>query len=392
MKSLSAFDNVYLGQVRLFFGNAASNAISVLIAAVVLASVLFSAGVSASIIVIWAWALFVLVAVLLYIESIFKKTELTINNAKKWLIARIVPGLALGSLYGISPFLLPSNTPIEYEFFIFIVLSGVVAVASISYSIMPFYYLALNAITLVPLTLYFAMRPDTMHAVMCFSSIVWQAALLKNAWAASKTSIRVVYLNERFQVEIAEHKRTREQLEVLVRHDSLTGLPNRKLLMETLSNMIAQSGRYGQNISIMFIDLDDFKQVNDNFGHGSGDVVLREVAKKLRSFVRDSDVVARLSGDEFILCYMESHDQRSDSYTLAQRVAEKISSPIMLPSKEKVTVGASIGVARFPEDGTTPDELIHAADEAMYKIKATVKDVQKRGSTDKADEVLEMIQ
>jgi diguanylate cyclase (GGDEF)-like protein len=150
-------------------------------------------------------------------------------------------------------------------------------------------------------------------------------------------------------------------------HDGLTGLPNRTLLVDRLDRAIAHARRRGSSCAVLFIDLDRFKEINDTFGHGAGDELLKAVADRLRGCVRDEDTVARLSGDEFVL--LLPHLPASNHVlAVAQRVLDSLGTPLVV-ADEPVLLAGSIGIAAYPDDGTTPDELLANADAAMYRAK-----------------------
>jgi len=150
-------------------------------------------------------------------------------------------------------------------------------------------------------------------------------------------------------------------------HDGLTGLPNRTLLVDRLDRAIAHARRHGTSCAVLFIDLDRFKEINDTFGHRAGDELLKAVAQRLLQCVRDEDTVARLSGDEFVL--LLPHLPESDHVlVVAQRVLDSLGTPLTV-SGEPVLLAGSIGIAAYPEDGTTPDEVLANADAAMYRAK-----------------------
>jgi diguanylate cyclase (GGDEF)-like protein len=150
-------------------------------------------------------------------------------------------------------------------------------------------------------------------------------------------------------------------------HDGLTSLPNRTLLVDRLDRAIAHARRRGSSCAVLFIDLDRFKEINDTFGHGAGDELLKAVADRLLECVRDEDTVARLSGDEFVL--LLPHLPESDHVLIvAQRVLDSLGAPITVAGEPMLLAG-SIGIAAYPEDGSTPEELLANADAAMYRAK-----------------------
>jgi diguanylate cyclase (GGDEF)-like protein len=150
-------------------------------------------------------------------------------------------------------------------------------------------------------------------------------------------------------------------------HDALTSLPNRTLLVDRLDRSIAHARRNGTSCAVLFLDLDRFKEVNDTFGHAAGDGLLRSVAARLRTCVRDEDTVARLAGDEFVvlLPFLASPD---DVLLVAQRVLDALGKPITV-AEERMLLAASVGIAVYPNDGATADEVLASADAAMYRAK-----------------------
>ena len=150
-------------------------------------------------------------------------------------------------------------------------------------------------------------------------------------------------------------------------HDSMTGLPNRDLFDDRLSNAISLARRHDWTLAVMFLDLDGFKKINDTHGHAAGDSVLKEVARRLSLHSRDEDTVCRNGGDEFLYLLVNPHGKENIE-RIAGLVSANIAEPIAVDSWQFV-VNASIGIAVYPGDGATADELIKSADTAMYRAK-----------------------
>lgn len=160
-----------------------------------------------------------------------------------------------------------------------------------------------------------------------------------------------------------------EHIKHLAFHDALTDLPNRTLLMERINQKLLNSNREQCNLALLFLDLDGFKLVNDQFGHSVGDDLLKEVAKRLLALVRKSDTVARVGGDEFI--FILNNPKGKDEITyVANRIVSSINEPIDIFG-EVLQIGASVGIAMFPADGRTSVDLIKSADRAMYAAKGS---------------------
>ena len=175
-----------------------------------------------------------------------------------------------------------------------------------------------------------------------------------------------------FFTDITSIKLSEEKMRHQAMHDALTNLPNRLSLSYTLQDMIKQAEGTGHKIGLLFIDLDDFKIVNDTLGHDSGDELLIQVSKRLRDTVRQADIVARLSGDEFIIA-LHKVVSIDIAFAIGQKIVECVSrTPIQLGS-EMFFVGASVGVAIFPDDGCDVESLMKCADMAMYDAKKAGK-------------------
>jgi diguanylate cyclase (GGDEF)-like protein/PAS domain S-box-containing protein len=157
------------------------------------------------------------------------------------------------------------------------------------------------------------------------------------------------------------------RLSFLAQFDPLTGLPNRALLADRFSQMIVQAKRRGAPLGVLFIDLDDFKLVNDSIGHAGGDELLRETARRLQAAVRTGDTIARISGDEFAVVLTDL-TRPEDAALVAQKILDGLSAPLMLSGQETF-VTASVGIAAYPGDGEDAETLLGAADAAMYRAK-----------------------
>ncbi len=160
-----------------------------------------------------------------------------------------------------------------------------------------------------------------------------------------------------------------QRMAYIATHDALTGLPNRVLLHDRLTQAINLAGRLGKHIVILFIDLDGFKKINDGLGHAGGDQVLKEIAKRLQFCVRQGDTTARWGGDEFVVL-MENLEHEQYVVEIVDKIVHKLSAPLHVFSQQ-VFVTPSIGISLFPKDGETADALLARADAAMYSVKDT---------------------
>ena len=171
--------------------------------------------------------------------------------------------------------------------------------------------------------------------------------------------------------DITLYKEMQAELERLSQTDDLTGLPNRLRLIDLLDLAITSSTRRQEKLAVMFLDLDGFKQINDNLGHDAGDQFLKESSTRLREMVRGEDFVGRIGGDEFVvvLAEIKTHD---DSAKVAEKILNQFSLPFVYEN-EKMNVGTSIGISHFPEDGDNSEILLRKADKALYQVKNTGK-------------------
>lgn len=171
--------------------------------------------------------------------------------------------------------------------------------------------------------------------------------------------------------EINELKRTELNLQHMATHDPLTGLPNRYLMTDRLSQTLAQSERSGSIFAVLFVDVDDFKEINDARGHEFGDLVLRALGGTLVSTVRGSDTVARIGGDEFVII-LEALGRREDAGLVAGKILRSVAKPFTL-KRHKMDMTVSIGISFHPDNGSDAEVLLGAADYAMYLAKGQGK-------------------
>jgi diguanylate cyclase (GGDEF)-like protein/PAS domain S-box-containing protein len=167
--------------------------------------------------------------------------------------------------------------------------------------------------------------------------------------------------------DITEIKRQQEAIEFQAHHDALTGLPNRVLFADRLDMALAQIARSGVKLAVLFLDLDNFKHINDSLGHAVGDLVLQELAKRLKKVLRAVDTISRQGGDEFIAILPEIHAAEYVGIA-AQRILECLRQPFR-PQGHELYATASIGITIAPDDGAAPGDLIKNADLAMYRAK-----------------------
>jgi len=168
-------------------------------------------------------------------------------------------------------------------------------------------------------------------------------------------------------LDISERKEAEKELERLARSDALTGLGNRHIFFNTMENACKRAKRFESIMAVCALDLDGFKQINDQYGHPAGDDLLVEIAKRMKKAVRETDVIARTGGDEFFIV-LEAVGEHDDIARIIYGVVKNISKPYKL-GKHQASVSASVGISVYGRDGVTSDELIKNADLALYEMK-----------------------
>jgi diguanylate cyclase (GGDEF)-like protein len=172
---------------------------------------------------------------------------------------------------------------------------------------------------------------------------------------------------ESFNMLVGKLVESEARITHLAQHDALTGLPNRREFMQRLKQSAALAVRQNFKLALLFIDLDGFKQVNDQYGHKVGDELLKQVSQRLSESVRQSDAVGRLGGDEFLLLLMDCHNP-AEVARFSQKLIDQLAEPYVLAGNG-ANITASIGIALYPDVGADAEQLLVLADAAMYEAK-----------------------
>lgn len=174
------------------------------------------------------------------------------------------------------------------------------------------------------------------------------------------------------KLDISGRKVAQQRLAYMAHHDPLTNLPNRSLFFDLVTQGLALARRNETIMALMYIDLDKFKPINDNYGHEAGDLVLQHVARRMSDCVRDSDSVARIGGDEFVVLLLDVGDEEA-AVAVAEKIRTSLNQPFDVAGK-MLSISSSIGIAIYPEHGSDADELARNADSAMYHAKQSGRD------------------
>ena len=360
-------DRVRLVRVRIFFGHANGNMLSIMIGAVLMIVVLHGGGVAMPTLLAWGMLVGVASAGVSLFERHVGRVGISGDNCRRLARIRIGLGAGIALSYGLAGFLLSAPAPIQ-DTFLFIILSSVVTIGALGYAVMPSYYITLDVVSLLLLTAHFArqylLSGDSYYLLLITVAILWQVLVLIKARRASMTAIEAIVLNERLQDEIEQHQRTREAIRQMALHDELTGLGNRRYFEESVRRALSRATRDGTRFGLLAVDMNQFKPINDRHGHAAGDAVLKVVAERLRGGIRSGDFCARMGGDEFSII-VTGVSSEADVVDVADKVHALLAQPVRLGDLVLAT-SASVGWALYPEDARNVAELLSVADRRMY--------------------------
>jgi diguanylate cyclase (GGDEF)-like protein len=312
--------------------------------------------------ILWTWYLSVIVLTLIrsIIAIAFNLNQKHEQQLSKWqglfLLSLFLGAVSWGS---IGVFLWPMADSLQKTLSLIIV-AGVTAGAIITISTMRI----ATFIFLIPIILPFIIQTlfhyRDNHDLLGVALILYLGYLIILSLRVNASRTSTIYLQ-------FENDKLLTDLEKLATHDALTHADNSLLFHINLVNAIKRAKRKRKLIALLYIDLDNFKLVNDNYGHDAGDLVLVEVTNRIKSFLRESDLFARIGGDEFTVI-VEQVEDRSDVILIAQRICKSLAEPMSIEG-HTVYISACIGISFYPDDGHEAKILIKAADDAMYYVK-----------------------
>jgi diguanylate cyclase (GGDEF)-like protein len=351
-----------------FYSHAAGNMPSFVIGALFLGFVLWEYNTPEILLISWlSLAAFAALVTLVLEKSVRKTDTLNASPCERWVKQRLFLGGVNTFIFGITPLLLPQDVAPAAELYLFIILTTLVSLASVAYSTIPNFIYLLCIFALGPLAAYFFIKADHFHIILGLTTLIWSLIVLRKAAIVSHTTIEQIIDSEKLEDEIRRHEVVKQQIKEMAHYDLLTGIANRRLLESMINRSINRAKREGSKVGFIIIDLDNFKPINDEYGHQAGDTVLKHVASNLSRMLRSSDLVARIGGDEFCIVLEDAIDQNEVEMMLS-KLAEVISLPVSYFGNE-LSVEASLGYSQLPEDGENMDSLIRAADMRMYESK-----------------------
>ena len=278
------------------------------------------------------------------------------SNAGLWLLRARVSVLILGASWAVLPLFMLPTSPLD-ELFIATVIAAVCGAGVAQQSSDAPSALLFMLPSAIPMGARLLLSPEPVLQAAGYLAFMYFAYL--------------ALATRRIHASFLELSRLRARAERQSLYDALTKLPNRSALTLRLKDALARAKRDGTEVAVGYVDLDDFKRVNDTHGHDAGDALLCEVAQRWRDALRDTELVARLGGDEFAIV-IEGIDPDTAVMQLTavfDRVHQAAATPISITLNQCVQIGMTMGVARFPIDGTDADMLLRQADEAMYQLK-----------------------
>ena len=357
----------YLERVHRFFSYSISNMLGLIFGAFLISVILSYYGVAT----VYVQSLFCITAFVVtfvfFISKYVDKHRPEREKLARLLIFRVGLGCVIGLLYSAAIFLLPKPIAEPAVLFLLCLYLCAIAVAIFQYSMIPAYYILFIFSVLIPVILYFMIIPSSFGNLMIFFVISGTSVFITKGIKVSKSEIRSITVNIRLQAEVAEHVITRKKLQEMALFDSLTKVANRHFFEGSAEDSLERAKSSKQSIALLYIDLNNFKIINDRFGHEVGDKLLIEAANRIKRKIRHSDIVARFGGDEFVVV-LENYSLDVIKVDLIDSIRAVLNEDVEIEGK-LLELRASVGVAIFPQDGNSLRDLLHNADTQMYNQK-----------------------
>ena len=358
-------------RTRIFFSHAQNNMMNMMLGASLICAILFEAGAKLSLISVWFALISITVINVLRHARHVEKIGITTNNCHRLMRQKMVVDGSVSLCYGLAAFLMPDTAQMQHEMFLFIILSTLVSLCVLGFGVIPLFCMLVDMVSMVPLTVHYILRytenQQLFYFFMSSSAIIWQAMVYQKAKQVYRTAITALTLRQQLQDEIEEHKQAKESLQHMAHHDALTGIANRRYFEEVFQRTYNLAERNQSKFGLLSLDLNDFKPVNDLYGHAVGDALLKAVTERLVETIRTTDFCARIGGDEFSVL-IENVNSEVDILDVTYKLSQALSKPFYL--QERVLhISASIGSALYPDEGVTMDALMLVADSKMYRQK-----------------------
>ena len=361
--------DILLEQVRLVFASVPFSATFIPIVSVLLSILLWDT-VGHEAILGWLSAIMLVSLFRWWQYWRFQAAQPLPEDTERWWRQALLGAALSGLSWGASGLLLFAPESMPDQLFLTFLLVGVIAAAVTTLSALFPAIMFFLLVTILPITWSFFSLGTNLGTVLAGLFLFFMLLMLKTAYRLN--SILAETLTMRHDKVMAEATIHHQAL-----YDELTDLPNRRMLFDHLGQEVARSFRHGYLGAILFLDLDNFKNVNDSLGHALGDKLLKAVAQRLSQRLRQEDIAARLGGDEFVILLSEIGKDSSQASVRAQRVASEIQQLFLEPYRidgHTLYVSASIGIVLFPLDESDPGDLLQRADVAMYRAKEDGRD------------------
>lgn len=357
-----------------FFSYSIANMMSLIYGAALIALVLYFYGAETRLISLLFLMTSAIAVVLIVVSRHVIKTKPDRHKLTFFLKIRVFLGCLIGLLYSLAVVLLPDkNIELGIFFLLFIYLVSI-AIAIFQYSVIPIYYILYNLSVFLPVSLYLLYKPNEISNLILIMLISGTIVFISKGLRISKNEIKSIEINLKLQREIAAHVITRQKLREMALFDNLTNIANRYSLEERAAASMLKASNNGQHIAFLFIDLNDFKLINDQYGHDIGDKVLIKATQSIKENIRASDFVARFGGDEFVVI-LENYNLDKIKVNLIESIQASLNKNIEIDGIT-IKLSASIGTSIYPHDGDNLQALLRNADISMYKQKSNIKPKQ----------------
>lgn len=359
---------------NLLYSNTRGTHLAGVIVAILLVALSWNTPISHLILVAWLTLMLAVEVGRGLLNRRFRQRNIEAIHTHLWERRFLTGNLLAAGGWGLAGMLLFPSGDVAHQMFLATIIMSACALAMPALAPSLKGYAIFSCVAALPLIGRLALTLNAIQLAAAVLACVMLALLLRMAIGMHKRLVE--QLNTRFafadiadelRTEMADRKRAEEQLVQLANYDSLTGLPNRTLFEQKLSNAIKRARRGDAQLAVLFVDLDRFKHINDSLGHQTGDLVLKRVAQRLKRCIKDRDTVARLSGDEFIVL-VEHVDKRKDVSHLAERILRTLAKPMLL-SETELRVTGSVGITLLAADSPDAKSLLANADTALYRAK-----------------------